>query len=311
MRLNGERIQDRAMGKWRSLLPALGVSEKHLDGKHGPCPMCGGRDRFRWDDRGGKGTWICSHCGSGTGVDLVMRVKGLQFLEAAKLIEAELPAARIDLGTRKRETGSAERYVAMWRAGQKLEGRDPASWYLARRGLNYEGVESLRYLPKASYWQDGQRSEHPAMGALFVGPDRQASTVHFTYLDRTGNKADLDPARKLAPGKVPDGGAVRLFPSAETMGIAEGIETALSAAQLFDVPVWAALSAGALVKWKPPETCKCVIVFGDHDESFAGQNAAYSLAYRLRTEGFHVDVRMPAQIGDDWNDVLLTEKEAA
>ncbi len=308
-----ERIQDRAMGKWRSILPALGVSETYLTGKHTGCPICqGGKDRFRFDDKAGRGTWICNQCGHGNGVDLVMRVKGLQFIEAKKLIEEQLPSARVDLGTRKRDTGSTERFVAMWRAGQQLDGRDPASWYLARRGIAVLDFPALRYLPRAKYWHDDKRvAEHPAMAAIFSAPDKASHTVHFTYLTPEGRKASLDPARKLAPGPVPAGGAVRLFPSAETMGIAEGIETALSAAQLFGVPVWAALTAGALVKWQPPETCKCVIVFGDHDESFTGQASAYALAHRLRKDGYHVDVRFPEEVGNDWNDVLLTQKEAA
>lgn len=99
--------------------------------------------------------------------------------------------------------------------------------------------------------------------------------------------------------------------AAATMGIAEGIETALSAQLLFSVPVWAAISAGALLKWKPPEEAKGIIVFADRDESFAGQNAAYSLAYRLKTEGFSVEVRMPdAEEGRDWNDALISRKVA-
>ena len=37
----------------------------------GTCPMCGGKDRFRFDDKGGRGTWICSQCGAGDEIELV------------------------------------------------------------------------------------------------------------------------------------------------------------------------------------------------------------------------------------------------
>ena len=46
---------NRARGRWREVLPALGVETRFLQNKHGPCPLCGGRDRFRWDDRDGSG----------------------------------------------------------------------------------------------------------------------------------------------------------------------------------------------------------------------------------------------------------------
>lgn len=306
--MRSERIHDRAMGKWRSLLPALGVPEAFLTGRHGPCPLCGGTDRFRWDDRAGSGSYICSKCGAGSGVDLVMKVNGVPFIEAKKLIEQHLPAAVVDLRTAKREAGHTDRFVSLWRAGRLLDGNDPASWYLARRGLKLQAhPTALRFLPKASYWhEDRTRTEHPAMAALFSAPDRSASTVHFTYLDGAGRKADVPKPKKLAPGKIAPGGAVRLGNSAETMGIAEGIETALSAAQIDGVPVWAALSAGGLMKWQPPPRARNVIVYGDHDESYTGQHAAYSLAYRLKTEGFNVEVRLPPETGD-WNDMLQVE----
>ena len=52
-----ERIQDKAIGRWRTLLPFLGVEERFLSSKHGPCPICGGTDRFRWDDKAGSGSY--------------------------------------------------------------------------------------------------------------------------------------------------------------------------------------------------------------------------------------------------------------
>ena len=68
----GDRIDVRtaAQGRWRDILQSLGMDERSLSGKHGPCPMCGGKDRFRFDDKDGRGTYFCSGCGAGDGVKL-------------------------------------------------------------------------------------------------------------------------------------------------------------------------------------------------------------------------------------------------
>ena len=56
-----EALRDRARGRWHGLLPSLGVDSRYLTGKHTGCPICReGSDRFRFDDKGGAGTWICS-----------------------------------------------------------------------------------------------------------------------------------------------------------------------------------------------------------------------------------------------------------
>ena len=52
-----------ARGRWPSILQALGVDPKFLRNEHGPCPHCGGKDRFRFDDRL-NGSFFCSHCGN-------------------------------------------------------------------------------------------------------------------------------------------------------------------------------------------------------------------------------------------------------
>ncbi|MDW5657205.1 primase-helicase zinc-binding domain-containing protein, partial [Klebsiella pneumoniae] len=38
-----------ARGHWSRILPALGV--KVLKNRHQPCPVCAGKDRFRFDDQ--------------------------------------------------------------------------------------------------------------------------------------------------------------------------------------------------------------------------------------------------------------------
>ncbi len=84
---------------------------------------------------------------------------------------------------------------------------------------------------------------------------------------------------------MPTGAAVRLMPHQEVLGIAEGIETALSASILFNVPIWAALTAGLLQEWTPPASVTTVFVFGDNDASSTGQAAAYSLGAAAQGKG--------------------------
>jgi putative DNA primase/helicase len=72
-----------AAGRWRSILSTLGMDDKALSGKHCACPMCGGKDRFRFDDKDGRGTYFCSGCGAGDGVKLAMGITGQAFKDTA------------------------------------------------------------------------------------------------------------------------------------------------------------------------------------------------------------------------------------
>ncbi len=63
----------------------MGIDTPHR-GKHGPCPACGGKDRFRLDDKAGRGTWFCNLCGAGDGLDLVCRVLSTTPKAAAELL---------------------------------------------------------------------------------------------------------------------------------------------------------------------------------------------------------------------------------
>ena len=109
-------------------------------------------------------------------------------------------------------------------------------------------------------------------------------------------------------GSMPTGAAVRLAPHEDKLGIAEGIETALAASVLFNMPVWAALNAG-LLSWTPPAEVETVFVFGDNDASATGQAAAYALAQRLKAKGVAAFVEIPTRTGDDWADVLARQLE--
>ncbi|ELA08750.1 hypothetical protein MOMA_09331 [Moraxella macacae 0408225] len=70
--LNFELIQNQANGNYVSrIFPAVGIALQGSGKKHQACPLCGGTDRFRCDDKGGSGSWICNQCGAGNGYTLV------------------------------------------------------------------------------------------------------------------------------------------------------------------------------------------------------------------------------------------------
>lgn len=307
-----EKIQERAVGRWHHILPAVGVPAAHLSGKHGPCPLCGGKDRWRFDNKGGKGTFICSHCGAGSGVDLVMRFCKVQFAEARRMIEKHLPDAPIVVP--KARSSTPTKYLDNgWSGALPLDGSDIASRYLKARGIHTTpAANAVRYSNRVGYkHEDGRRTFHPAMIARVMGADDASFTLHYTYLhDSKPAKADLPKQRLNAAARFPEGGAVRLGRQAAIMGIAEGIETALSAEMLYGIPTWAALSTAGLAKWQPPSEAREIIIFADADSGFAGEHAAYALAQRLHAAGYEVEVRAPKIRGTDWNDVLMAKRKS-
>ena len=58
-------VKNAANGKWPEILSNAGIPFAQLKNHHGPCPGCGGQDRFRFDNLNGDGTFICSQGGLG------------------------------------------------------------------------------------------------------------------------------------------------------------------------------------------------------------------------------------------------------
>lgn len=308
--IGSDTIQSRCRNRWPSILGLLGVPAKLLNGKHQPCPFCGGFDRFRFDDKEGTGSYFCSACGASHGVGFVMKFLGVDFLGARTAIEAKIGAAKIATPKAVADPEHMVDYLrGLWGRSCALTGLDAASLYLERRGVGASPWPSqLRYVASLPYKDaEGKRivGYHPAMLAKFVSPDAAQFTLHRTYLAEDGRQAAVDAGKKMCPGRVPKGGAVRLAPSAAVMGIAEGIETALAASVLFEMPVWSATSAGLMQAWQPPERAKEVWIFGDNDPTWVGHTAAYGLAYKLTLGGYKTEVRIAPSMGADWNDVLL------
>lgn len=308
-RYDGTRTIDRARGRWRGILATLGVSEKCLDGKHHPCPACGGKDRFRYTDQG-DGGHFCSQCGSGNGFQLLQKVFGWDFRTTAQRIDAivgTVPAQKPALKPDADQLRASLR--RLWADSRPITRDDPVWRYLAGRGLEPPFPSVLRYVPRMRYRDvDGPVSWHPGMLALVSDELGKPVSLHRTYLTPDGRKANVPTVRKLMPGSLPSSVAVRLAPIGDELGVAEGIETALAASQLHRPSCWAALTERMLRTFQPPAGVRRLVVFGDNDASCVGQAAAFDLARRLA--GYtDVRVRIPERIGDDWNDVLMAQRE--
>jgi putative DNA primase/helicase len=264
--------------------------------------MCGGRDRWRWTNYEDAGCWVCTHCGTGSGINLIMRLYRLDYRQAASKVESVISSARA-APPKKLNIEEQRRFMRrIWRDSLPIKPDCIVGRYLAARSLPAPTLQSsLRHLPHAKC--DG-KSYH-AMIAKVVSPDGVAINIHRTFLDGNGSKAELPSPRKMMPGQVPPGSAVRLFPAGETLAVGEGIETCLAAHVLFDLPVWSAIDAGKMEKFIPPPDTKELVIMADRDENHVGTAAAEILAKRVHAMGVKVRVEIPDRVGEDWNDVLI------
>jgi putative DNA primase/helicase len=297
---------EQARGRWRDIHAILGVPAQFLKNKHGPCPMCGGRDRYRYDDKDGSGSYYCNQCGAGAGITLLMRLNKWDFQTACQKVDEVIGRARHNPVAPKQS--NEKRAAEIQKILKEATKPEIVREYLTGRGLStvptmLRGHPSLLHVD-----EDNRRTgSFPCVVAPITGPDGRLQSAHRIYL------ADVKPKKKLmAPIETVSGAAARLFPAGEALGVSEGIETAIAAHELFNIPVWAAITATGIEQFVPPPGIKRLFVFADNDANFQGQKSAYALAHRLSVAQeratAHIEVQVPPKADTDWLDVLLEER---
>ena len=100
---------------------------------------------------------------------------------------------------------------------------------------------------------------------------------------------------------------MRLAKAGRVLGLAEGVETALSAMQLTGIPTWASLGASRMHRVLVPDLVGELQVFADND--MPGRAAAERTAYEHRHR--RVVLRFPPDGCKDWNDWLMVQARSA
>ncbi len=283
-----------AVGKWLGILKEFGFTEAELSGKHGPCPLCEGKDRFRYTDYKRNGDYFCSGCGPGSGFDLVMGRMNIDFGRAAQEIDKvlgtdieEVFKPRIDIEKRRRDMNY------LW---QHATDRALVSEYLWSRGITQgQRMRDLRGHPQMFLRDSSER--HRAMLALIRNAKGEPVSIHRTYID-------LGLRKVMPPLETIKGCAIRLGSTSpdEKLIIGEGIETVMSGMEEFGGAGYACISAGNMEEVIVPEGVKDVIILADNDKSFTGQKSAFTLARKLDTKKKNVTVVMRPEAGLDFND---------
>lgn len=295
--MTATKTLDAARGRWAGLLPHFGVDPKFLTKRQGPCPICGGKTRFTWDNCEDNGGFYCNHCGAGTGIRLVMEMNTWTWAQACAAIDKVIGNFPEHHEPQKPAPDKRSHMIQLWKSSRQVTAGDPVWRYLESRCGDPAGfLQDVRFHPALKHSVSG--TTHPGMLVALRPNAGKAIGVHRTFLTPDGRKADVDPVR-MTYGELAQ---AQLGPVTERMGIAEGIETAICSSKLFGCPVWAAICANGLRTWEPPEAVKTVVICGDNDASFTGQEAAYSLAYRLAHLGLNVEMQIPAVAGTDFQD---------
>jgi len=191
--------------------------------------------------------------------------------------------------------------------------KSPVGMYLTHRGLR-----KLREYPQAlrmatlPYFDDGVEIDvYPVMLGAVTNEHGVLVGLHRTYISTNGIKAPVPQPKKLSrTSGLLAGSSIKLFEPTTingklTLGVAEGIETALACYLASGVPTWSCTSAGILKSFQWPAGLQSLVIFADNDASGVGQSAARELAGRAVAAGLECRVLVPEIAGNDWLDVYV------
>ena len=205
------------------------------------------------------------------------------------------------------KTKSIATALCLWNEAEPIEGT-LADFYVNSRGCapatGTSWSSDLRFRQACPF---GTFSSPALIGLMRDAVTGEPTGIHRTALSDDGSGKRAMPngfQSKMMLGRA-SGAAIQLYPAGTCLGLAEGIETALSARKIFKVPVWAAMSATGIRSFPLIHDISLLVVFADNDA--AGLSAAHACGCRYSGAGIDVEIRYPPVPGSDWNDFLQME----
>jgi Toprim domain/CHC2 zinc finger len=279
----------------------------------GPCPSCGGKDRFSVNIT--RKVFNCRGYGGGDAIAMVRHVLAVDFADAVEFLTGSAPHNRavvarpshkppiLPVSDVDHQRRRLERVEAIWKEGQDPQGTIVENPYLAGRNLRLGrgAVDALRFHPRCP-WRDPKTQKTifvPAMICAMrsiVGDTITA--IHRTRLTADGKKVDR---RMLG---VASGAAIKLDRDDTVTGglhIAEGVETAMAARQLGLRPTWALGSTSFISSFPVLPGIECLTILAENDDASA--KAVETCAARWHAAGRVVLINRPVR-GKDLNDAI-------
>jgi len=232
-------------------------------------------------------TAILFHCFAGCAT-----IKVLKALQRRKLHDKgpmSMPEAKP-----KRDMGALA--LRLWKASQPIADT-LAEAYLLARGLSGPFPKALRFNSATIHGSGPTRRTMPAM-ITAVENDLGVVAVQRTFLDPENVLHKPITKPKVSLG-LPGAAAIRLAPATDELGLAEGLEDALSAMEWFGTPTWALGGVERLAFVAIPEKVRRVIVYADR--GCAADRLLAKARDHLTANGRELVSRMPEH-HDDWND---------
>ncbi|MEE9290195.1 MAG: toprim domain-containing protein [Alphaproteobacteria bacterium] len=191
--------------------------------------------------------------------------------------------------------------LEIWRQAVPATDETLTAQYLRGRAITGPVPPSIRHHPNVVYPHSGLYL--PAMVAAIQAPDRRVIAVQLLFLDPRGSgKGQVSKSRLFLPGACLGAGAVRLARATNILGLAEGIEDALSAMALTGIPVWCVCGVARFNSVEIPPTVTKVHLFAQNDPTDSGARKAVERAAQRFSGSRWVVTRRPPQKYQDWNE---------
>ncbi|WP_368929638.1 DUF927 domain-containing protein [Proteus mirabilis] len=302
-------VKLKANGQWQAILSHLGA-EVPLN-THTACPHCGGKDRFRFDNKDGNGTFICNQCGSGDGLDLVQRVLGVSVTEAAKevanIIGIDTRSACPPAYRRSEIKAQQDELKAQQAEKQANEKREKHKRFIERYNRTIANVQRGRSDYLKAKGLHGFEMDLLQDGSLIIPLlDAGGVITGAQTIKPNGDKRLLSDSAKSG-SYYPINEPVNV----STVIIAEGLATALTCHLIQpEAHTVAAIDAGNLIhvakvmRVKYPESK--IIIAGDNDIKPGQDNTGKLVAEKAAKVVNGVAVLPPTDDKADWDDYRLS-----